>query len=171
MSIPLSQEHGINPGLTICPRCGEQGEELILAGNSLKWRCDDCNRLHVAYVGKTFRMACPCGNKYRDGRRFTKVGKFDGMTDRVFSSEPCGTCREELDKFRKIVEDGGAYWRCKDCGSEGVLRPETELVIDARKMQKVEPPDPIGIEFSKKWLCPVCNKAEEEDGDAVGKEG
>jgi hypothetical protein len=90
------------------------------------------------------------------------------MSDRVYSMEPCEDCRKELAKFKKIVEDGGAYWRCKDCNSEGVLRPETELVKDVRKQQGVHAPNPIGIEFSKEWLCPVCNK-EEGDGEEDGK--
>jgi hypothetical protein len=108
--------------------------------------------MHVAYAGRRGKMVCPCGNKHH----FTKVGKFDGTRDRAVASQPCKKCEEEIETHHKLVEEGGVYWRCSDCASEGVIRPEAELAKAVREKHGIDPPEPCGVEFSKDWGCPAC---------------
>lgn len=159
MDIPISEKYGINPAMTSCPVCGKLGSEIMLAGNSNKWKCDKCGQNHVAYAGSASKMECICGNKYLPDRQFTKIGKFDGSRDKVYAMHPCTKCQAEQDKKDAEVEDavraGGIYWRCVDCKSEGALMVQAELSKFVRKRMQIFAPDPAGIAFSKKE-CPVC---------------
>jgi Flp pilus assembly pilin Flp len=171
-SIPLSEEHGLNPALSVCPRCGGEASELALLGNSIKWRCDNCGAHHLAYAGQSGKMACLCGNKYRQGRRFTKLGKANGWRDKVIASEPCEKCKQELEGHKQLVAAGGVFWKCSTCHSEGVVKPEAALASAVRaqhvKEGRIKEPEeggahePCGIDFEGGQLCPVCSEAAEQ---------
>jgi hypothetical protein len=154
--------------MTVCPRCGGEAEELVLAGNSIKWSCDNCGQMHVAYAGRAGKLVCPCGNNRKKGGLFTKIGKFDGTVDKAIASQPCKKCEEELDYHAEIVRQGGIYWRCSDCESQGVVAPDSELSKAVREQGEKEPPEPCGVEFNKDWGCPVC--IGELDGDQQAEE-
>ncbi len=160
MSIPLSKEHGINPALTICPRCRGEGRDLVLAGNSNKWKCLNCDRLHVVYVGQALKMECECGNRYRNNKsRWENVGKFDGSKDKAIGGL-CEACEKEMAEHKKIVEAGGVYWRCKDCGSSGVIKADSDYSKAVRKELGIAPPKPGGVEFDSN-ACPICKEKKE----------
>lgn len=159
MNIPISTEHGINPALTICPQCGEEGQDIILAGNSNKWKCLNCDRQQITYVGQTIKMECPCGNHYRNNKdRWEKIGKFDGSRDKAIGGL-CQRCEKENAEHKKEVEAGGVYWRCKDCGASGVIKHTADYSKAVRTAMKIQAPDSAGVEWDRD-SCLVCRKKE-----------
>jgi len=159
-SITLHSKLGVNPRLTVCPRCGGDGDELLLLGSqNKKYTCSKCGTLHFGLPDK--RM--PDGRK-SSGRHCQKCGweyggdwKSEELTDweRLPAPNPCKKCRDELNEFRKEVEKGGIYWKCTDCKRSGVIKADVELAKLVRNEMDIKPPDPVGIEFSKKD-CPAC---------------
>lgn len=104
-----------------------------------------------SYVGL---MACPrCGeptgvvldrrlrDTFEDGKRY--------------AGELCKSCQEELALFEQVVERGGIYFQCKQCGREGVIKysaSSAEFCEWVRKQQFGEDdPDwkhkPVGVEL------------------------
>lgn len=162
MSIRLSPKFGLNPGLTCCPRCGGEANELVLAGNAWMYKCkcgqnvvssgypkDPCQKCSL--LGKT-------GARHRSN--FTRLRAFDGSRDRVLASEPCETCKAEIKLHREEVAAGGVYWKCCDCHSEGVIKASSPFAQVVRDNLNIQAPAPAGVEFGKAHGCPVCAEGE-----------
>jgi len=149
----LSKEKGVNAHLTVCPRCGEDGEGLILTGNAHKYVCS-CGKI---YIGKD---AIPW-----DSERTNTVKRCScGSTDFEDKGEPdtyerlpmlCKKCREELEMFNEEIKKGGIPFRCMDCKAEGVFKADSEFAKDWNKKHKGQ-----GVSF--KTDCPRCGVKKEE---------
>lgn len=164
-SIMLDPERGLNPGLTCCPRCGGEGNEIALVGLAKLWKCGRCGAVHVEQGKRPPRKCQKCGHGL-----FSFVEDFDGWKHKVAGSEPCGRCKKELAKFIEIVKAGGVFWRCKDCGAEGVIRAG-EFAELVRKKTEIEAPELCGVEFDKND-CPSCGPLKESyQVERLGEEG
>jgi len=58
------------------------------------------------------------------------------------------------------VEKGGVYFRCKDCGVNGVIKAGVPFAEDVRKHHNLPAPAPCGVEFTKDTGCPRCGQKE-----------
>jgi len=67
----------------------------------------------------------------------------------------CDKCEANDVAMKKVVEEGGIYWKCSDCGSGGAIRCGSGLAQAVREQSGIKAPDPVGAEFSKND-CPVC---------------
>lgn len=166
MSLYLHETKGLNPKLTTCPRCGGDGPDLILLGaRDYKDICQLCGAVYIGGADPKMKHR-GCVFKRLDAQ--SKEVKCGGTS---FSREPieeheklpgglCYACEEEIKQHREIVAAGGIHWRCVDCKSEGVIKAESECAKEVRAHMKIEPPDPVGLEFYKDPkrgpACPVC---------------
>jgi len=68
--------------------------------------------------------------------------------EKVPATRPCDKCQKSLKAQKEVVEQGGIYVRCLECGMEGALTPSaiTELV---REQLGIAAPEPCGMEFDK----------------------
>lgn len=150
MNIKLDKDKGVNPRLGMCPQCGkDNGEILLLGDRGFKDTCHHCGMVH--YGGASDGKCRKCGsriNKATDRKRLEDSEKIPGSL--------CVTCREQRDELKKIVEAGGVFWRCMDCGSSGVIK-KSEYADAVRKQLGIEAPKPCGVEFGKDD-CPACGK-------------
>jgi hypothetical protein len=155
LSIRLSPKFGINPTLTFCPRCGGDANELVLAGDSRVYECEQCKQ---RIVGTSRPKFCPrCGNKSHG--MFKLIGPWEGSPgNRLPASEPCEKCKEEIELHKAEVDKGGVYWKCIDCHSEGVVKAGTPFASMVREKVGIPAPKPAGVEFSKEHGCPVCGQ-------------
>ena len=168
----LDSKLGINPRLTYCIRCVEKGKklnaikkedrpndgpDLVLMGN--KNYVDTCKSCGMQHYGGApgvkprqpyhpSRKCIKCGNGEFDRRQLLEH-------ERVPSGVPCEECQKELDEVKKIVEEGGVYWRCESCLQEGVIRGTHQFAKDIRVQMKIEAPHPLGVTFTKE-TCPHC---------------
>jgi len=147
-SIQLHPTLGVNPKLTICTRCGKDGDELILIG-AKEWlvQCDNC---HIKIYGGG---PCPSCKSTRVSR-IRKIGEHE----RLPSTSPCKECRKELSVHAEMVRQGGVFFKCKGCGVDGVVKPTAELAKLVRKKMAIAPPDPVGVELG---TCPNCEASPE----------
>jgi len=146
--IQLSEKYGVNPTLTYCPRCGGEGQEIALVGRAIEYECHNCKGRIVGIHPRT----CP---HCESSQGFTSLGEFDGSGERL-PGEICDSCQKEIEQLKKIVEEGGIYWKCANCKNRGVIR-KNEFTEMVREHSGIEPPDPVGIEFTKEE-CPECSK-------------
>lgn len=150
-SIRLHEKLGVNPKLTFCPRCGGDARELILVGaDDGVYKCRECDITVFGYGLGT----CPgCNSANRTLSKIRTMEEHERLP-----GSPCEKCEKEINEHRAVVEAGGVYFKCTDCGVEGVIRGTAQLAKDARKELKVEAPKPCGVEFSKKQGCPKCGE-------------
>ena len=146
MGITLDKEKGMNPRLGMCPQCGKDNGEILLLGNrGYKDVCPHCRMVH--YGGAKNKVCQRCGTR-TERVQLTDGEKIPGAL--------CPKCREQRDELKKIVEAGGIFWRCRDCGQNGVIR-KSDYADAVREKLKIPAPKPCGVEFSKSD-CPACNK-------------
>ncbi len=146
MSIKLHKTKGLNPKLTYCPRCGEDGDELILLGATDRiYKCTYCG---MRSIGKRLSKCPECGRN-----SWHKVGTV-GEYDKLPSSHLCAKCEKELAEHKAIVDAGGIYWKCKDCRAEGVIK--TGRYADSIREHLHISSGPCGVEFDKD-NCPSCS--------------
>jgi len=147
--ILLSEKFGINPTLTYCPRCGGEGQELLLLGRATEYECGCC---HGKIIGTKPKGDCPhCG---ATGIFYTRIGEFDGSHRRLPGTEPCDKCKKELEELKEEIAKGGVPWKCDICKSEGVIKSESNF---AKNFRKEHPKAGIILD---KDNCPVCSKGE-----------
>jgi hypothetical protein len=147
----LSQKHGVNPHLTICPRCGQDGDEIVLTGSHHKYKCDSCGQLHVGRPDGGRCANANCHANTSGSRTLVDLGEMDPY-ERMQGTQPCRKCEEELKTFRAEIDRGGIPCRCKDCRMEGVIKAEHEL---AKKVRAMHDGKVAGLEFTK-TDCPQC---------------
>ena len=141
-NIPLHPKRGLDPHLTYCQRCGGEASELTVGDvRKITNTGEGTDHGKVAYAnrGETRKLADKLGwNNY-------SVDEIP-EGERLPASEPCEGCREELAKFKAVVEDGGVYWSCKECHQSGVIKP-SDYANAVRKSAGVEKPKPVGVAF------------------------
>lgn len=143
--IYLHEKLGLNARLTICARCGGDGDELVLLGrDNYKLVCG-CGA--VMYGGKRADNCGSCGNSLQYAER-KELGEFE----KIPTMTPCRKCAEEIRKekeeHRKVVEAGGVYFRCVECGQQGVVK-ESEFAAAVREAHGIPAPGLCGVEFVK----------------------
>ena len=153
-NLPLHKEKGVNPRLTVCPRCGGDGSELILVGALDRVSvCKSCGLKHYGHMGCSCQT---CGGSLVFDHCLKEGEKLPGSL--------CESCEKEVKTFQAVVAAGGIYFRCKDCKANGVIKPDHEISKAVRAQSKIEPPNPVGIEFDREHSCPSCgpDKIQEE---------
>ncbi len=146
-SIRLHPVHGVNPKLTYCPRCGGEGQDLVLIGaDDDKFTCAVCGTTSFG-ARKCLKPDCGSAN----GRR-EKIGERERLPGGL-----CAACEAEVDVHKREVAAGGVYFRCTDCGAQGVIKAGVPFSRDVRKAHNLPPPAPCGVEFSKDD-CPQCSE-------------
>jgi len=161
--IQLHPTKGVNPRLTICPRCGKDGPELILMGiRDYYQTCPSCD---TRSYGGFDRGTCPKCKAHVSGNK-TPIGEHERIPGSL-----CKECEDVIKLHRELVEAGGVYWKCNDCHGEGVIKGTSEFAQHIRAtVENGKYKDPvngkypaIGVAFDKK-SCPVCSPKEVVDG-------
>lgn len=164
-NLRLHPTKGINPHTATCVRCGKPSNAIALLGNNnTVYKCRSCG---IKSIGNTPPKTCPkCGSHgsfYADHE----------LTER--ESVPMGLCTdcEKADAdVEKAVREGGIYWRCTSCGSNGAFKAGSGIAEEVREARGIKAPNPIGIEFDETHKCPVCSGSyKEEDSDASDNSG
>jgi hypothetical protein len=146
--IRLHPQKGLNPRMTFCPRCGKDGDELILLGlNDGVYSCEFCGQKHI---GRPTGGKCQQCGRRQSWKRERTVEEHERIPGSL-----CGPCKNEAAEHARIVAEGGVYWACKDCHAQGVIKssPFAERV---RKALSIQAPRPCGVTFSKDQGCPKC---------------
>lgn len=147
--IMLDPQRGLNPHLAKCVACGSDTNEILLLGTSDRmYKCGNCDG---NIIGGRNKSKCPLCN--HTGLKF--VRRVDEM-ERIATGF-CDACKKKKDDAKQMVLEGGVFWRCLKCGSEGALGPNHPLSRKIR--QDVPAPKPIGVEIED-GMCPICNKQE-----------
>ena len=167
MSIELHPEKGVNPRVTRCRQCGKDVGVALLGRQNHKYTCPKCGQVHIGLPDrgpkKPFmpnRRACQkCDEDYGSHWKKEEIPDHESLV-----VDLCTDCEKLNAAARKIVEEGGIYWTCKDCGAGGAIKAESELAKEVREVSDVKAPDPVGYEFDKTH-CPACGP-----NAVVGKE-
>ncbi|RPI52555.1 MAG: hypothetical protein EHM49_00315 [Deltaproteobacteria bacterium] len=147
--ILVSREHGVNPSMGVCVNCGESTGEIILVGKCNKHICRNC-KLEIYQNGTP--QKCPrCGS----GDTFLK--EVDVAAPREMPHGLCDKCKADNERMGALVRQGGIYWRCPACGSNGVILPGKPLALAVRHQLQLAAPKPCGVELTPEQ-CPVCSK-------------
>lgn len=145
-SITLHKEKGVNPHLTFCQRCGGEAPSIVLIGN--KDYIDICNSCGMRHYGGADKRTCQgCGTKYSFKREKMKEGE-------RLPGGLCDACEKEVAEHKAIVASGGAYFKCADCGVEGVIKAN-DFTASVREANGLDDTEPFGVEFNKDD-CPKC---------------
>lgn len=145
-SIRLSKKYGINPAMTICPICGEDANEIALAGDASMYVCLGCGRKEVA--PRPPAVCLGCGKRHE----WKNTGKFDGSFQRLLASQPCEKCQAAQEVERAEIAARGVLVKCEKCGMKGVLMHTHPMAIELRKKF---PDGTTGILIGEE-NCPVC---------------
>jgi hypothetical protein len=68
--------------------------------------------------------------------------------ERVPDNSVCEKCTNELSEWADMVKAGGVYFKCQECGANGIVHAGTELAEQVRESQKIAAPAPVGMEFA-----------------------
>ena len=144
----LHETKGRNARAAYCPRCGGDAPAPVEIGaHEQISRCDDCGAMHYGYSSGQKK----CGGCGEHALQY--VRDLD-ENDKVPGS-PCDDCLEEIEVHQRIVAAGGVYFRCHNCGEQGVI-DRNEFTTNARKVLGCEPPKLCGVEFTIADPCPRC---------------
>ena len=150
-SIELDPEKGVNPFLTYCPRCKNEGPELMLVGRRQYYeKCVECGM--IALGGRPSRGKCP---KCERNNGWSRHPIEDG--ERLPSSSVCNGCEEQI----KQVNEGGVFFECEDCNCIGAVKAGVGFAAQVREAHGLTEPDddgvyePCGVKFNKED-CPAC---------------
>jgi len=122
-NIPLHHERGLDPHLCFCQRCGGKTNAITVG---------------VVMKGKSSKGV----HYYQQGRRGEVEKSIDEQLsdvvcveehERVPDTHNCEKCQTELNEHKRIVEDGGVFFKCKTCDATGVLRAKSQLAIEVRR--------------------------------------
>ena len=138
MSILLHPTKGVNPRLGACRHCGKSTSVILLGKNENKDTCDECGCVHYGGAERGSR-----------GRRECKACGSDRLTRTAIEEheqlfvDKCDECLEfEANCVKAIAENpGSVLYMCEKCGSEGVVRAESEFAKLIRKHFKDVPLD------------------------------
>lgn len=130
-----------------CSGCGVEiypSRFLSFQSSGTAYICAKCRHWHVGF--QTPPPCClSCGGSE--------------MSTRSNIPPLCPACTEKLEEADEIVRQGGVYWSCSGCRSEGILKPEHPLAVKLRSLYQVKPPDPVFLMLEN---CPHCRECAEE---------
>ena len=81
--------------------------------------------------------------------------------EKVSTGGLCDPCAKLQEEQKTIVDAGGIYFKCRDCGSEGAIRKTASICADVRAKLDIPAPEPCGVEFDK-TNCPACSVVNHE---------
>jgi len=87
----------------------------------------------------------------------TYVRRLDPM-EKVPLGGLCDACKKLHADAERMVKDGGIYWKCDACHSQGAIPKENPVAVEVRAKLNIQPPKPCGITFPDN--CPVCRERE-----------
>lgn len=138
----LHPRKGVNPRITVCRFCDAEVGVALVGDSDLLYRCPTCR---VEMLGiKT------CPTCKRPGEYIRELP--DGARLPI---EVCDGCVAKQAERDREVAAGGVHFRCSDCGSEGVVKANTDAAMEIRCRIGVPPPASIGVILTKKE-CPLC---------------
>jgi hypothetical protein len=82
--------------------------------------------------------------------------------EQVSTGQRCDECQGIKDEQIKIVEAGGVWMKCLDCGANGAIRADHPICGVIREKMGIQPPNPVGLEVTKE-NCPVCGDESDEN--------
>lgn len=141
-NIPLHPKRGLDTHLTYCPRCGGDSNSLIIGRTTVAHVPDKPHKIITCWTfgkGKEIQAELRRKNIDFNTREANEGERLPG--------DLCKKCEEELTLHRSIVEEGGVYFRCKECGCNGVIKGDSELAKEVRQSSGIEAPNPVGFEF------------------------
>lgn len=134
-NIPLHPERGIDPHLCFCPRCGGESNSLAV-GHILK--AEHEGQTYYANRGQTRKVSQQLGATLH----WEQVEEGERIPGAV-----CDACEKELAMQKQVVNEGGIYFQCKECGQRGVIRA-CNFTEKVREHMKIAAPEPCGVEFN-----------------------
>lgn len=132
--------------MTFCRQCGGDSNELILTGKAHMHVCD-CGMRHVGYPKGGECGGCKAYKNFKDEGEIPPETKLP-------SSEPCDKCVKQNKICTDELAKGGIAWRCKDCGSAGVIKAQSQVSKDWRAKNNGEN---VGLEIGKEQ-CVHCGE-------------
>ena len=149
-SIQLDKDGDIGAHMSCCSRCGEPNGEIVLLGNkNYTAYCSGCSK-DIVGVTKRARKCPNCNSHSLKDHKV--IPKYETLPRGI-----CKECTSEIDKYVQIVTDGGIYWKCTDCGNNGVIKAHAEVSKMVRKEMNIAAPGACGIELDKNE-CPTCKE-------------
>jgi hypothetical protein len=138
MSIQLHPTKGINPHVTFCVQCGVDVGIALIGNRDKKRTCDNCDT--VNYGAKASDSCGKCGLSLRTAKA-EEIREGERLPGGL-----CNDCQAEQKEHREIVEQGGVYWKCRECTLRGVIKPSpfAEMV---REQLGTPTPQLCGVEF------------------------
>lgn len=133
--------------LTYCPKCNEDGEELVI-GEVYKYFAEDGVLLGYGHPGGSLGVALT-----NDEVKYTTVPLTGN--DRAPGSHICSNCyaalRMQGKRFEELVIAGGVHWWCEDCLDFGVIVNEDSVgfCVGARAAAGVQPPNQLRVNFER----------------------
>jgi hypothetical protein len=151
----LHPKYGVNAHPTVCTRCGKPGDELVMLGSRNK--ITTCPHCSVQAIGFTPRSKCPKCKKPMSGGKVREIGEREPLPSGL-----CKDCRASADLAKQVVALGGVFFRCKNCGAQGVLHKDSDIAKRVRAKLGLSNGEPCGAEVH---ACPACPEAEKENGE------
>lgn len=146
--LTLHPKLGVNARMTTCLACGADTPELVMLGkHNHVTTCPSCG---IKCYGVTTRGSClRCKSSLKGGetRELADGEKVPGGL--------CSACEETRKQVEELVAAGGVHFRCKSCGSAGVIKAEHQIAIDTRDHYGFHNGEPCGVELPE---CPQCLK-------------
>jgi len=158
--IPIHPERGLDPHLTFCPRCGGETNGLTIGV------------IRKAEIPNGQLVYAQRGSEQKMRKRLLEQGMISdherldwrelGENERVPDSSVCEQCKTELTDWADLVKQGGCYFKCNQCGCNGVINPGSEMAAAVRKATGKPPPQPCGVAFE---TCDSHKATIEEETD------
>lgn len=143
----LHKDKGVNAHMTLCSRCGGEGQELIMLGaHDKKVTCNSCGMVHIGMTKRSLKTGC-------------KNCHSGNLTEEIIADNEklpiglCEDCEKEIAEHKKVIDSGGLHFKCDECGCLGVIKPSkfTESVrqsaLDNGMIKTLDAE--FGIEFNK----------------------
>ena len=152
--IPIHPKKGLDPHMCFCPRCGGENGELAI-GHMFKAVIESTGQTVFYNRGKRKNVE----KELKDKGLTLGLGKEAEEGDKI-PGGLCKACKKELEEHRNIVcNEKGIYFKCRGCGTEGVLRrAAVEAMWDAAGVAKIDAGRDklgrIGVEFN---TCAKCS--------------
>jgi len=137
-----------NPRLGTCQNCGKDIGVVLLGIHEKIYKCNRCDMNHIGGMPKS----CQCGEKH-DFRYVRNIGEHEKISMGI-----CDDCKKKENDAKEMVKNGGIYFKCKICGSEGAIRPNHPLAVEVRNKLNIQKPNPCGVRLDEN-TCPVCSKS------------
>lgn len=142
MQVPIDNKRGLDPHMTFCPRCGNESDKITI-GVIMEGTLQDGRKVYAnrGQTSKTVKQLKKQGiNQHITWEEITDPYK------KIPATQPCEKCLAEISEHKKIVSDGGVYWRCIQCNLHGVIKAG-EFARAVRETHKLTNNEPCGVEF------------------------